>query len=204
MMTILIWGISLITGCLPLAWKKSTQETKPECNFLSIISNIYIWSFIIPPAILTNITILYVYLRIWVLKRQQQKRISPSTEISGQLFCRSRRYTKATAVVCIIIFSSVFVLTPFLITVILVTTRVVTSNAKLLCSVTYELSFINPMFTPVIFAWRNENFSAALKTIVDKMIAQMSHRFSRRRSEVSEIMEFASTTITNTQSSFAL
>ncbi|GIX76641.1 g_PROTEIN_RECEP_F1_2 domain-containing protein [Caerostris darwini] len=193
-----IWCISFVTGCLPLIWNNETPHVKnlPKCNILSIVSNIYIWSFVIPPAILTNVTILYVYLRVLFLKHRQRRRVF-AVQICGKTSQYSKHDTKTTAVIGIIIFSSVFVLTPFLVTVILVTSGVVIKNAKLMCSVTYELSFINPMFTPVLFAWRNESFKTVLKTVMQKKISQVTSRFKRKRSEASEIMEFGSTTITS-------
>lgn len=192
-----IWTISFLTGGLPLLWNKSRSQTNanPVCIFLSIITKSYIWTFILPPAIFTNAIILYVYLRIYLLKRRQRRQVGVVvSDISGY---SPTNNTKTTAVLGIIIFSSVFALTPFLIAIIFLTTGVKISNTDLLCSVTYELTFINPMFTPVIFAWRNENFKRVLKTLIDKKMAFVKSRFSRRKSEASEITALASTTITN-------
>ncbi|GFY63604.1 g_PROTEIN_RECEP_F1_2 domain-containing protein [Trichonephila inaurata madagascariensis] len=166
-----IWTISFLTGGLPLLWNKSGSQINrnPVCAFLSMITNSYIWTFIIPPAIFTDVIILYVYLRICLLKCRQRRQVGVmASDICGYY---PRSNTKTNAVLGIIIFSSVFALTPFLIAVILITSGVKISNIDLLSSVTYELTFINPMFTPVIFGWRNENFNKVLKTLIDKKVS---------------------------------
>ncbi|XP_035215078.1 adenosine receptor A2b-like [Stegodyphus dumicola] len=190
---LVIWLTSIMTGCIPVFWNNITwnKKLRAACFFINVVPKFYIWSFIIPPAILTNIIILYVYLRICCLRHKNLRRIA-TLQNSSQDVHSFVNDSKTTVTVAIIIFSCVFALVPFLVTLILIITKVVVMNSIWLCSVTYELSFINPMFTPIIFAWRNDSFKKSLKA--------MFHRYKRnkivsvrRRSEITEIMALAST-----------
>lgn len=190
--TFCIWTLSIATGCVPILWNNSSEliNERMQCSFTKIIPDIFIWTFVIPPALTTIMVILFTYLKIWCLQHQKRRKIAciPSVAIFDKNFDGD---SKTTVTVTIIIFSSIFAIAPFFVVAVLVKAKVMVASWLSLAA--YELSFINPMFTPVIFAWRTESFrEVAEKLLKRNLLCVSSSVIRRRRSEVTEISTLAS------------
>lgn len=189
-----IWTLSIATGCVPILWNNSSEfiNGRMQCSFSKIIPDIFIWTFVIPPALTTIIVILFTYLKILCLQHQKRRKIAcvPNVIIFDKNF---EGDSKSTMTVTIIIFSSIFAIAPFFVVAVLVKAKVMV--APWLSLVAYEISFINPMFTPVIFAWRTESFREVIEKLLKRNLFCRSSVIRRRRSEITEISTLASSAV---------
>ena len=191
--TFFIWALSIATGCVPMLWNNSNESMheKIKCSFTKIIPDIFIWTFVIPPALATIVVILFTYLKVWCLQEQKRRKITCIHNVCVFDKDFEGNY-KTTMTVTIIIFSSIVAITPFLVIAVLMKAKVMV--ASWLGFAAYELSFINPMFTPIIFAWRTESFRGVIGKLLKRNFTNVSSVATRRRSEITEISTLASST----------